>query len=166
MAEIHSEQGLANKNFEKPDGLTTVTYCSATGMSPTELCAQDYYGKTTHSDLATTDYTLEGTCDLHQTYVVCKESGKVASPMCPVDCQVQVVLAVDTDKDGKTKIYSKPETVPEDKMDIFIDEVCDLHQGGAFYPTDDPFASTDPDAGYGDMIPDDAYWEDENFGIQ
>ena len=162
MSEIHSEQGLANKNFSRPDGLTTVTYCSATGLAPTEICSQDYYGKTTHSDLATTDFTLEGTCDLHKPYVICKESGKIAAPNCPPDCLMEVVLAVDEEN----KILGKPKEIPEGKMEIFVDQACDIQHAFAFPPVDDPSVVTPPDGGYDDMIPDDENWDDEDFGIQ
>ena len=163
MADIHSHEGLANKNFERPDGLTTVTYCSASGLTPTELCSLDYYGKTTHSDLATTDFGApEGVCELHQTFDICKETGKIASPNCPPDCHMEVVVAVEDDK-----IISKPETIPEGKMEIFINEVCDMQHG--YVPeVIDPNAPLNPDfpEGFEDMIPEDEYLNDEDFGIQ
>ena len=158
MGNIHRHEGLANKNFVKPDGLTTITYCSATGLSPTDLCSQDYYGKTTHSDLATTDFGGPGgTCDLHKTYDICKESGKVAAPTCPPDCHMEVVLAVNGDK-----IVSKPSTIPEGKMDINISEACDMQHGQV--PVTDPNMPVDP--GADDMIPSDENWNEEDFGIQ
>ncbi len=148
MSKIHTDQGLQNKNFEKPEGLTTLAFCSATGMTPTDVCALDYYGKTTHSDLAVTDFERGGVCDKHSTYIVCKESGKLAAPICPLDCQMEVVLAVEEDK-----ILSKPETLPEDKIDIAIDAVCDIVHAQQFpmldpnMPLDDSNISLDdPDA--------------------
>lgn len=161
MSQIHREQGLSNKEFEKPDGLKTVSYCAATGMTPTDLCAQDYYGKGTVSDYATTDFTGSngGSCNQHKSYTICKESGKIASPICPADCQVQVVLAVSGDK-----ILSKPSTIPEGKLDISISETCDAqHTGGA---ATDPFAPTTPDDGTETIIPGEEPVGDENFGIQ
>ena len=159
MSEIHNAQGLANKNFEKPSGLTSITYCTATGKSPTELCSQDYYGKATHTDLATTDFGApSGTCDLHKTVTVCKETGKIASPNCPPDCQMEIVLAVDGDD-----ILSKPSTIPEGKMDVNLSEACDMEHAGAYPPVgNDPFAV--PGDEYNDMIPD--MGMDEAFGIQ
>ena len=157
MGDIHRHEGLANKNFDKPDGLTTITYCSATGLSPTELCSQDYYGKTTHTDLATTDFGGPGgTCNMHKTFDICKESGKIATPNCPADCHMQVVLAVSGDK-----IVSKPSTIPEGKMDIVINEACDMKHTQV--PAVDPNMPVDP--GYDDMIPTDENWNNEDFGI-
>ena len=78
MGDIHRHEGLANKNFEKPEGLTTISYCSATGLAPTDLCSQDYYGKTPISDLATKGFGGPGgTCDMHKAFDICKESGNV-----------------------------------------------------------------------------------------
>ena len=158
MSDIHQHEGLANKNFDKPSGLSTATYCSATGLAPTELCAMDYYGKATHSDLIAADFGGPGgTCNLHKSFDICKESGKIASPNCPADCHTEVVLAVEGNK-----ILSKPKTIPEGKMDIFIDAVCDMQHNGPMNPD----FSGDPNAGTDDIIPDDEYWSEENFGIQ
>ncbi|MDO4531479.1 MAG: PBP1A family penicillin-binding protein, partial [Bacillota bacterium] len=154
MTKIHADQGLANKSFAKPEGLTTLAFCSATGMAPTDVCALDYYGKTTHNDLAVADFERGGVCDKHSTYIVCKESGKIAAPTCPVDCQMEVVLAVDGDK-----ILSKPGTIPEGKMDIVINEVCDMvhEQVPVIDPNMpfDPLAPIDPNAPGGVVAPSD-----------
>ena len=98
--------------------------------------------------MAVTDFERGGVCDKHGTYIVCKESGKLAAPICPLDCQMEVVLAVEEDK-----ILSKPETLPEDKIDIAIDAVCDIAHAQQFpmfdpnMPLDDSNISLDdPDA--------------------
>ena len=157
MRDIHNHEGLSNKSFEKPSGLSTATYCSATGMAPTDICGFDYYGKTTHSDLIAADFGgPSGVCDKHKAFNICKESGKVVSPNCPPDCYLQVVLAVDGDD-----IISKPDTIPEGKMEIFIDQACDMQHG--YVPTVD---APDFSGGYEDMIPTDENWDDGSFGIQ
>ena len=156
MADIHNHEGLSNKEFEKPDGLSTATYCSATGKTPTELCGLDYYGKATHSDLIASDFGGPGgTCDLHQAFDICKESGKIASPNCPADCHTEVVLAVEGDR-----IISKPKTIPEGKMEVFIDSVCDMQHTGT-----DLNMPVDPNAGMDDAVMDEN-WSEEDFGIQ
>lgn len=168
MSEIHYDQGLKNKEFEKPDGLTTRSYCTATGLTPTELCNSDYYGYGTHSDYVTTDFKGEssGTCTMHKSYVVCKESGKIASPNCPADSTMQVVLAVDS----SGNIKGKPTTIPDGKMDIKVNEACDLpHTGGVATEPEQPGTPTDPDGNDpngGVQIPDDELWGDNDFGIQ
>lgn len=168
MSEIHYDQGLKNKEFEKPDGLTTRSYCTATGLTPTELCNSDYYGYGTHSDYVTTDFKGEssGTCTMHKSYVVCKESGKIASPNCPTDSTMQVVLAVDS----SGNIKGKPTTIPEGKLDIKVNEACDLsHTGGPATDPEQPATPSDPDgsdSNGGVQIPDDELWGGGDFGIQ
>lgn len=167
MTEIHYDQGLKNKEFEKPDGLTTRSYCSATGLTPTELCSNDYYGYGTHTDYVTTDFKDDstGTCTLHKSYIVCTESGKIASPNCPTDSTMQVVLAVDS----SGNIKGKPTTIPEGKLDINVNETCNLsHTGGTTDPNQPatPADSTTSDPGYSDQIPDDDMWNNNDFGIQ
>ena len=154
MRDIHNHEGLSNKNFEKPEGISTATYCSATGMAPTELCSSDYYGKATHSDLIAADFGGPGqTCDKHKSFNICKETGKVVSPNCPPDCYMQVVLAVEGDT-----IISKPATIPEGKMDIILNEVCDMQHGYAPI-VDSPTYSDDSVSG-------EENWDNGNFGIQ
>lgn len=168
MSEIHYDQGLKNKEFAKPDGLTTRSYCTATGLTPTELCSSDYYGYGTHSDYVTTDFKGEssGTCTMHKSYTVCKESGKIASPNCPADSTMQVVLAVDS----SGNIKGKPTTIPEGKMDIKVNEACDLsHISDAVAEPEQPGTPAEPDGNdsNGDVqIPDDGLWGDNDFGIQ
>ncbi|MGN1230811.1 MAG: transglycosylase domain-containing protein, partial [Anaerotignum sp.] len=169
MTEIHYDQGLKNKEFEKPDGLTTRSYCSATGLTPTELCNSDYYGYGTHSDYVTTDFKGDngGTCTMHKSYVICKESGKVASPNCPTESTMQVVLAVDS----SGNIKGKPTDIPEGKLDINVNAACDLNHagGGTTTEPEQPTAPTDPDttpADPGIQIPDDELWGGGDFGIQ
>ena len=56
MSQIHYDKGLKNKEFKKPDGLTTRSICSASGMTPSSLCNSDYYGYGVTSDYVTTDF--------------------------------------------------------------------------------------------------------------
>lgn len=170
MSEIHSDQGLSNKEFTKPEGITSRSYCSASGMAPTELCSSDYYGYGTHSDYVTTDFKGDngGSCTMHKSYVICKESGKVASPNCPADSTMQVVLAVGSDGE----IKGKPSTIPEDKLDIKIGEACDLPHTSTIpdpiqNPTQ-PTVPTDPNTtepAPPDQIPEDDLWGNGDFGI-
>ena len=159
MSQIHYDKGLKNKEFEKPDGLTTRSICSASGMTPSSLCSSDYYGYGVTSDYVTTDFkggTSSGTCTMHKSFTICSETGKLAGANCPT---MNVVLAVNSDG----SIKGKPSTVPEGKLDIDIGTTCDsAHAGGGEDDTNstDP---TDPDNG---QTPDDNLWNNEDFGIQ
>ncbi len=169
MSEIHSDQGLKNKEFEKPDGLTTRSCCAASGMTPTDLCSSDYYGYGVTSDYVTTDFkggSGGGSCTMHKSYTICRESGKIASSNCPADSTMQVVLAVDS----SGNIEGKPTTIPDGKLDIKVNETCNLpHTGGATTDPEQPETPSDPEeseSNGGVQIPDDELWGGNDFGIQ
>lgn len=176
MSQVH--QGLSNKDFTKPSGLVSQSYCSACGKIATELCSQDYYGLTAHSDIAASDFKGPGeVCTVHKVFSICKESGKLASDNCPDSSRMDVVLAVDE----KGNILSKPSKIPEGKMDINIKETCDYDHTNSPPPYDDnlptdnggwggnngnnPGTNTPGDTNYDDGIPDENTWQNNNFGI-
>ncbi len=120
MSQIH--QNLPNKEFTKPNGIVTMSVCAVTGNTATGLCSQDYYGYSTRSDIAASDYKGSGkVCDAHKSFVVCKESGKLAGENCPESDRLSVVVAV---ADGK--VLSKPGTIPSGRMDIDVSQTCTL----------------------------------------
>lgn len=120
MNQIH--ENLPNKDFTKPNGIVGMTVCAVTGNTATELCGQDYYGYTTRSDIAASDFKGGGkVCDAHKSFVVCKESGKLAGENCPETDKMTVVLAVDG-----TKVLSKPGSISSGRMDIDISQTCDI----------------------------------------
>ena len=161
MSQIHYDKGLKNKEFKKPDGLTTRSICSASGMTPSSLCNSDYYGYGVTSDYVTTDFkgsTGGGTCTMHKSYTICSETGKLAGATCPT---MNVVLAVNSDG----TIKGKPSKVPAGKLDINISATCDSAHASS---SDDDTNSTDPgttDPGNG-QNPEDNLWNNEDFGIQ
>ena len=177
MSNVH--QGLSNKNFEQPSGLVNQTYCSAGGGVPTELCSQDYYDVTTHTDIAAADFKgPSDSCTVHRKFTICKESGKLAADNCPESSRMEVVLAVDE----KGNILGKPSTIPSGRMDININETCDYdHSSETTLPGFEDWQNgnggnngtvpgnnggIDPNngGGFDDTIPDDP-WDESNFGI-
>lgn len=181
MQKIHQEQGLTDKEImARPDGIVTQTYCSATGLAPTELCSQDYYGFGTHSDLAASDFNIGGACNLHKAFTVCTESGKIAAPTCPDDCKMSVVLAV---SDGGSILGKST----EGKMDIDVNAVCDMSHTPTQpeYPQQPPYVDpvypegptvppeeqipdmpNEPEDNFEDYIPENEIWGGGEFGIQ
>lgn len=172
MSQAH--EGLSNKEFKKPEGLVTQTFCSASGDQPTEICSNDYYGVGTTTDLATKDFVrADGVCKLHKTYVVCTESGKIAAPTCPENFHLSVNLAADSDG----VIQGKPSSIPSGRMDIVLSEVCTIdHQVEPVVPVIPPEGI--PEGGGGNVtplppteggdigsLPEDDAIVDENFGI-
>ncbi|KXL53253.1 penicillin-binding protein 1A/1B [Anaerotignum neopropionicum] len=177
MSQVH--QGLTNKDFQKPSGIVTQTYCSACGGIPSELCSQDYYGLTTHTDIAAADFKGSAeVCTAHKVFTICRESGKLATENCSASSRMDVVLAVD----DEGNILGKPSTIPDGKMDININETCDYNHSVSpiIPPYDDTFpfgngnnegnnngtgTNSPGDTGYNDTIPGEDVWQDDNFGI-
>ena len=124
MSQIHRQKGLNNRDFDRPSGLETRTYCGATGLTPTSLCSQDYYGNGSTTDLVASDFKGggNGSCTLHKSVTVCRETGKLAADTCPEDQRLSIVLAVTDGGDVK----GKPSTIPEGRMDVNLKETCDM----------------------------------------
>jgi len=76
MSRIHEE--LANKDFEKPDSITSATVCAGSGKLPIPgLC----------DGMMATEYFAQGTepteyCNIHVAGEACVESGMLATDMC------------------------------------------------------------------------------------
>ncbi len=129
MEEIH--KGLETKQFARPDGLVSHTFCSESGMVPIDgLCTQDYYGATIKSDYSDKDFMFsEEVCTTHQKFRVNMTTGRLACPNCPVYDAIDVVLAVQTDEEtGYIKIINKPNAEKLEELgliDIDVNLVCD-----------------------------------------
>ena len=78
MSRIHED--LANKDFEKPDSITSATVCAGSGKLPIPgLC----------DGMVKTEYFAKGTepteyCDVHVAGEACVESGMLATDACNV----------------------------------------------------------------------------------
>jgi len=125
MSQVH--EGLSNKSFERPSGIVTQSFCSATGHIPGELCARDYYGVSTHSDIASADFLGDSeVCTAHQIFYVCEDCGRMAGYNCPEEKRYEVVVAIDENGD----VIGKPAEILESALDINLAESCDmLHDG-------------------------------------
>ena len=120
MEKIH--QGLSDPGFTKPDGISTRSICSASGKSPSGLCANDYYGNSIASDICDSKFVdNSGTCTLHQAYTVCADTGKLPGDNCRT---MTVVLAV-SESNGNKVIKNAPSEAPEGKVLINLNETCD-----------------------------------------
>ena len=108
MQQIH--EGLENPGFKRPDGITTVTVCSKTGLLPVEeLC-----------DVTHAEYFIKGTaptkpCDQHEMVKICKDSLCLATEFCPLESVEEKVLLKNANKET------------EDKEIMIPEETCTLH---------------------------------------
>ena len=105
MKSLH--EGLEYKDFERPDDVVESSVCQTSGkLAMKGVCPN-----------VTTEYFEEGTepsekCDLHQTAVICKDSGLLAGDYCP-------------ESSKETKTFVKGAS-GEDKMPT---EACNVHTG-------------------------------------
>lgn len=82
MSRIH--EGLAPKEFSRPDSLTTATICRKSGKLAIDgVCDSDPRGS-----MVTTEYFANGTvptdyCDHHVSATICLDSGMLANEFCP-----------------------------------------------------------------------------------
>lgn len=109
MEQLH--EGLEYKEFEMPDDIEEYSVCKTSGkIAIPGVC-----------DSVVTEYFAEGTepeekCDLHETAVICKDSGLLAGEYCP-------------ESSKETKTYVKD---AEDENAIPT-EVCNVHTGQGLF---------------------------------
>jgi penicillin-binding protein 1A len=121
MEKIH--ENLQNKDFEKPAGIVSRSFCSVSGGVPSELCANDYYGNAISSDISAADFgSTTEVCKYHKKFKVDLSTGKLANEYCPPQSVSEVVLAVDSNG----KILNKPSDL-KGKVDIDIHSTCTEH---------------------------------------
>lgn len=134
MEDIH--KNLPTKQFTKPDGLVSHTFCSESGMVPVDgLCTQDYYGATVKSEYSDKSFEFnEEACTVHQKFKVCMTSGKLANEFCPITDAIELVLAVKTEDDGTVKIINKPSESKLESLglvNIDLNSTCTEHDSSS-----------------------------------
>lgn len=103
-------------DFEKPDGITTVSLCKITGLRPTEGCE-------TFTDYAAVDSIPSKACPGHEVITICDESKCIATSKCPTTKTYTVL--VDENTGEKTLLDITAEE--KEAGYHYTDEVCTLH---------------------------------------
>lgn len=121
-------------DFDKPDGLTTVSLCQITGLLPGAGCptATDYY--------AAADVPTQR-CNGHEAIEFCTESKKRANSGCPET----VSFMIETDENGNKILVGSDGQDTEGY--VYTDEICDIHT-----PLEEGEISLDSSAGEGGTI--------------
>ena len=101
-------------DFERPEGITTISVCEITGLLPSEGCptSSDYYAQ---ADIPSQR------CSGHEAIEFCTESHKRANSGCPE----KVSFTVEIDKDGNKKLVGSDGESADGY--IYTDEICDIH---------------------------------------
>lgn len=158
MDQLHDN--LAYKEFEKPEGITTASYCAIQNGSPIDgVCSADYYGAGYYGNMVSNDYCTAATapksqCSAHAMYRICKESGCLAGPNCPDDVVEELSLAV---VNGQIVNRPSKESCAESgKIYVDISQTCSLTE----HKTSESQVPSDVVIG-GDDIPDfgDPSWD-------
>ncbi len=119
MTRVH--EGKEDIGFNRPDGIVSRSFCSASGMVPASICSRDYYGNAIGSDLCASDFgSATEVCTYHKSYSVDLSTGKLANSHCKA---TSVVLAVNPDTG---QIVNKA-AAGEGKVDIDIGSTCTVH---------------------------------------
>lgn len=125
MSRIH--EGLAPKEFSRPENLTTATICRKSGKLAVEgVCDSDPRGS-----MVTTEYFANGTvptdyCDHHVSATICIDSGMLANEFCPEESR-------------QTSIYiTGGSGNSEDGAYLLTDEIaysiCPIHTAASIIP--------------------------------
>lgn len=140
MDQLHDN--LPYKEFEKPDGIMTASYCAIQNAIPISgVCSADYYGAGYYGNMVSTDYCVAAIaptseCTAHSMYRICKESGNLAGPNCPEDVIEELSLAV---VDGQIVNQPTKESCEENgKIYVDISKTCSLtdHESSSMVPND------------------------------
>ncbi|SMC42136.1 transglycosylase domain-containing protein [Papillibacter cinnamivorans] len=83
MSQVH--EGLENKDFSKPSGVVSVTYCMDSGKLATSLCKEDPRGDRTDTAYVLPEDMPTESCDVHVAVKICTDSGCIAGEYCPAD---------------------------------------------------------------------------------
>lgn len=162
---------LPYKDFEKPEGIITASYCAIQNAAPIDgVCSADYYGAGYYGNMVSTDYCVEATapksqCTAHSMYRICTESGCLAGPNCPDDVVEEYSLAV---VNGQIVNRPSKESCAENgKLYIDISQTCSLTTHGSSETSvpDDMVIGGEGLNGEGDNSTNNGQSGDSNSGI-
>jgi penicillin-binding protein 1A len=97
MEEIH--QNLPEKQFERPQGIVSLTVCRDSGAQATDLCRRDPRGGRTATDIFTQTNQNVGFCEAHQELRICTVSGQTAGWYCNLWEMRVTVVSIDRPHD-------------------------------------------------------------------
>lgn len=124
MSRTH--EGLADKDFVQPDGITTAVVCKKSGKRPIDgLCNADPRGDMTYTEYfaAGTEPSETDTCDRHVRVNICNASGMIASPFCPTN-QITTSIRI---LDGSPKTADASCAISSAELN----QICTIHTNSA-----------------------------------
>lgn len=114
MSRVHAN--LENKDFTKPDNISTATVCKKSGkLAVAGLCDSDPRGSMVTTEVFETGTEPTDYCDVHVRVSICAESGQLASQFCPEELRItQAYIKRPEPAEGTTDDtpYTIPQTSP------------------------------------------------------
>lgn len=101
-------------DFDRPEGISTITLCQISGKIPIEGCP-------TFTDYCASDFSPGGTCTGHVSVEICMDSKKLATSQCP---NRQSFVIEEDPETGEKTFADAPEDIP------YTEEICPLHPEG------------------------------------
>ena len=124
MSRVHAN--LENKDFTKPDNISTATVCKKSGkLAVAGLCDCDPRGSMVTTEVFETGTAPTDYCDVHVRVSICAESGQLASQFCPEELRItQAYIKRPEPAEGTTD--DTPYTIPAD----MATGLCPIHVNG------------------------------------
>ena len=143
MEQIH--EGLEPKQFDPPEGVTTVRICSDSGLLASDLCSEDARGSRVETQHMSKAVAPTETCTGHIKVKYDTSSKSIACDQCPADSVETRVVYVD----ATTKTCSKHgdgspylgTSEPIDDEPIVVDDTDEVPED---LPVDEPADKKDP----------------------
>ena len=148
MSKIH--KNLTNKQFTRPNGITSATICTKCGYKAIGGLCELAYGAE-HGTFVKTEYFAKGTaptkyCTCHQKINVCSVTGKLASEKCQAKEEVYLIKE-NTSNNADSKYVlpnDKNTTCTECDGSGILDNIFDQITGNNHTPASDASSSPAP----------------------
>ncbi len=124
MEQVH--QGLENKEFVRPEGITTAYICQESGkIAVAGLCDADPRGNRARTEFFETGTQPTTSCDVHVKVTYDTSTGMVANEFCPKDVvKTRVGIARPTPYKGSEVIGDAQYEIP---YGVLHGEICTVH---------------------------------------
>lgn len=146
MSRVH--EGLKDKDFTKPSGITTVAVCKKSGLLPIDgVCSNDPRGNMIYTEYFAKGTEPKTTCDHHTSVTVCSASGMPVSAYCPEALRTNGVYIVGAGSGSADSAYSLSQSL--------LSQVCNVHttiDSTTLIPADGTIP-VDPNLTPGQIIP-------------
>ncbi len=127
-----AHKDLPYKNFERPEGITSATICTESGLLATEACTHDPRGiSATRTELFAVGTVPTESCNVHEEVLICKDSGLFINEYCPEESHEKVVMLRRPEPiivdEGKEAIL---DSIADYKYTIpfsMVGEFCNIH---------------------------------------